>query len=136
MDMAGSAQVNSRLKAKFSNGAFMLSLKKYLIINLCNNFFKIHSFYSLIWFFFFGWENAKVITNFTINWCCNKCDQWYEAYKNTRNIIKLTTKNYKDISPITNIYSKMHSIVCWNLPIIFIVTSNYKSYRDYHAPLV
>ena len=61
--------------------------------------------------FFFGWENAKVITNFTINWCCNKCDQWYEAYKNTRNIIKLTTKNYKDILPITNIYSKMYTIV-------------------------
>ena len=39
----------------------------------------------------FFWENAKVITNFTTNWCCNECDQWHEAYKNTRNIIKFTT---------------------------------------------
>ena len=59
-----------------------------------------------------------------------------EAYKNIRNIIKLTTENYKDISPITNIHLKMHSIFCWNLPIIFIVTSNYKSYGDQHASLM
>ena len=76
------------------------------------------------------------MTNFTINWYCNECDQWHEAYKNTRNIIKLTTENYKYISPITNINSKIHSIVCWNLPIIFIVTSNYESYGDHQALLV
>ena len=40
----------------------------------------------------------------------------------------LQHENYKDISSITKIHSKMHSIVCWNSLIIFIVTSNYKSY--------
>ena len=34
--------------------------------------------------------NAKVITNFTTNWYCNGCDQWHEAYRNTRDIIKFT----------------------------------------------
>ena len=29
----------------------------------------------------------------------------------------------------------MHSIVCWSLTIIFIVTSNYKIYVDHCAPL-
>ena len=85
---------------------------------------------------FFFWENAKVIKFFTINWYCNECDQWYVAYKNTKNIINLQHENYKNISPITNIHSKIHSIVCWNPPIIFIDTSNYKSYGDHHASLV
>ena len=43
-------------------------------------------------------------------------------------LYNLQHENYKDISPITKIHSKMHSIVCWNPPIIFIVISNYKSY--------
>ena len=30
----------------------------------------------------------------------------------------------------------MHSIVCWSLLIILIVTSNYKIYVDYCVPLV
>ena len=34
----------------------------------------------------FFWENVKIITNFTTNWCCNGCDQWHEAYKNARDI--------------------------------------------------
>ena len=56
--------------------------------------------------------------------------KYYKYYKN------LQHKNYKDESLIINNHSKMHSIVCWNPYIIFIVTSNYKSYGDYHAPLV
>ena len=35
--------------------------------------------------------NAKVITNFTTNWCCNEYDQWHEAYKSARDITKFTT---------------------------------------------
>ena len=36
-------------------------------------------------------ENAKVITNFTTNWYYKWCDQWDEAYKNARDIIKFIT---------------------------------------------
>ena len=43
-------------------------------------------------------------------------------------LYNLQHENYKDISPITKIHSKMHSIVYWSPPIIFIVTSNYKNY--------
>ena len=66
--------------------SFMLSLKSYLTSSLYK-FFFLNPFFLLFNFF---WEDAKVITNFTTNWCCNECDQWHETYKNTRNIIKFT----------------------------------------------
>ena len=84
---------------------------------------------------FFGWENAKVITNLTSNWYCNGCDQWHETYKNAETLQNLQHENCKDILPITKNHSKMYSVACWSPPIIFIATSNYKSYVDHRALL-
>ena len=63
----------------------------------------------------------------SMTWGLQKYKKYFKIYN-----MRIT----KDISPITNIHSKMHSIICWNSPIIFIVTSNYKNYGDHHVPLV
>ena len=61
------------------------------------------------------------------NWYCNGCDQWHEAYKNARDIIKFTTwELQRYITNHKNLFN-IHLIVCWSPSIIFIVTSNYKS---------
>ena len=76
----------------------------------------------------------RLITKFTTNWYSNGCDQWHEVYKNVRDIIKLTTWELQRYIINHKNHSKRHLIIWWNLPIIFIVISNYKSYVDHHTP--
>ena len=67
----------------------------------------------------FFWENVKVITNFTTN--CNGCDQWHEAYKNVKDIIKFTTWelqryiiNHKNLlkNAFNNLLKSIYNIHC------------------------